>query len=419
MSVGNPTPGVLPPAGKLEFPNGRGQTLAARLELPPLSAFRPPRAMALFAHCFTCSKDSPAATRISRALGARGFGVLRFDFTGLGGSQGDLANAGFSSNVEDLLAAADFLRDAGHPPRLLLGHSLGGAAVLAAAPDIPEVRGVVTLGSPSEPAHVERLLPEAVREADDPIPIEIGGRTFALGRAFVEDLRTGRVLERVQRMKAALLVLHSPQDTVVGIDHARRIYEAARHPKSFLSLDGADHLLSRRADADYVADVVAAWSSRYLPPAPDAGEGLEEGSVLVVERDRRFTQDIAAGAHTWVADEPRKVGGEDLGPTPYDLLLAALGACTSMTLRMYARHKGLAVESIAVRLRHQRIHAADCETCETESGSIDHIVRELEVEGELSADQRQRLLEIADRCPVHRTLMGPKEIETRYARLSP
>ena len=399
---------------RLEFDNGRGAQLAARLELPAGE----PRAWALFAHCFTCGKDIAAATRISRALCQRGFAVLRFDFTGLGSSGGDFANESFSSNLEDLQAAAGYLREHHRAPSLLIGHSLGGAAVLAVASEIPEVQAVVTLGAPSDPTHVEHLIQDDVEtiRREGRANVNIAGRTFPIGRQFVEDLEERKQAERIGRIEQALLVLHSPQDDIVPIDHARRIYQAAVHPKSFVTLDGADHLLSKRQDADYVADVIAAWSSRYLPAEEvDAPDTPPEGVVRVVEQGGSYTNDVLAGRHRLLADEPTSVGGADLGPNPYQYLLAAMGTCTSMTLRMYANHKGWPLEGVQVDLTHAKIHAEDCAACESETGKVDRIERVLTVEGPLSDEQRARLLEIADRCPVHRTLEGEKEILTRLA----
>jgi putative redox protein len=400
---------------KIEFENAAGETLAGRLELPPTGS---PRAFALFAHCFTCGKDIAAATRIARALAARGFGVLRFDFTGLGGSDGDFANTSFTSNVEDLVAAAAWLRAHHRAPDLLVGHSLGGAAVLVAAPRIPEVDAVATIGAPSDVGHVAHLFAahrdEIQREGCR--IVEIAGRPFPISRRFVEDLAGHRLLTGLDTIGKAVLVMHSPIDEVVGIDHARRLYQALRHPKSFVTLDDADHLLRDPKDAEYVAEVLAAWASRYLDPIvaePDAA--LAQGEVLVRERSPgSFTQDVRIGRHRLVGDEPEKVGGADLGPDPYGLLLAALGTCTAMTLRMYASHKSLPIRGIQVRLSHQKLHAKDCEDCEGMEGRVDLIERVLEIDApELDEAQRQRLLEIADRCPVHRTFEGQKHVRTR------
>ena len=377
-----------------------------------------PRGFCLFAHCFTCSKDIAAAARIARALCERGFGVLRFDFTGLGGSEGDFANTDFSSNVADLMAAVEYMRKELEAPALLIGHSLGGAAVLSAAADVPEARGVVTIGAPSDTQHLKHIfegsLEDIAREGS--ARVSIAGRPFTIRREFVDDLEEHRLSGRIRAMSAAgkaLLILHAPEDDTVDLDHARRIYAAADHPKSFLSLDGADHLLNRRPDSEYAASLIAAWGSRYVPERERTQPVAEQGDVVVVERAGSFTQDVQLGKHALVADEPASVGGLDLGPNPYDLLLAALGACTSMTLRMYANHKGLPLEGVAVRLRHSKIHAKDCESCETEKGKVDRIERELVLEGDLDDAQRARMLEIADRCPVHRTLFGEKEVPTR------
>ncbi len=398
---------------KLMFPNGRGETLAGRLELPAGE----PTAFALFAHCFTCSKDVAAASRISAALAGLGFGVLRFDFTGLGNSEGDFANTNFSSNVEDLVAAADQLRSSHDAPVLLIGHSLGGAAVLAAAPRVPEARGVVTIGAPSEPGHVEKLL--ATRrseiESEGCAVVALAGREFRIKKQFLDDIRQSELAPRLRNLRKALLVLHSPIDDIVGIDHARRIFEAAIHPKSFVSLDTADHLLTRREDSSYVAAIISAWSSRFLEAgAPEAtGEQSEpRGTVLVTERGPLYAQRIVAGPHILSADEPGDVGGGDTGPTPYDLLLAALGSCTTMTLRMYANRKGWPLERVSVRLTHEKVHAEDCKECETREGRVDRIERRIELRGELDEEQRKRLLEIADRCPVHRTLEGEIVVRT-------
>lgn len=398
---------------RIDFPNDDGEHLSARLELP----LEPPRAFAIFAHCFTCSKDVAAATRISRALCERGIAVLRFDFTGLGNSEGDFANTNFSSNVDDLVAAARFLRENYQPAQLLIGHSLGGAAVLAAGGRIEEVRALVTIGAPSEPDHVLHLLEADLDsiERDGQADVTLAGRTFRIQKQFVEDVEERRLRDSIRGLAKPLLILHSPQDEVVGIDQARRIYEAAVHPKSFVSLDGADHLLSRREDSEYVAVTIAAWASRYLPLKEAPTPRSEEGYVRVEETGSGFANRITTSRHTLRADEPASVGGTDTGPTPYDLLLASLGACTSMTLRMYAKHKGIALERVAVRLKHEKIHAKDCEECESTEGRVDRIERELVLTGELTREQRERMLEIADRCPVHRTLVGSKQILTRLA----
>jgi len=401
---------------KVTFIGGSGENLAARLDLPQGR----PRAFALFAHCFTCSKDVFAAARIAGGLAERGFAVLRFDFTGLGASDGDFANTNFSSNVEDLVRAADFLRDRYEAPQLLIGHSLGGAAVLAAATRVPEARAVATIAAPADPAHVAAHFTEARAEIEAAGEAEVllVGRPFRIKKQFLEDIATHRLEQAIAGMKKALMVFHAPRDQVVGIDNASRIFLAAKHPKSFVSLDDADHLLSRRSDAVYVAEVLAAWAGRYLgsADAATATPRAPEGSVVVEETgEGKFTQRIAAGPHSLTADEPESAGGLDMGPSPYDFLLAALGACTSMTLRLYAERKGLALERTRVTLSHAKIHAEDCATCETREGKIDRIERVIETVGALSPEERRRLLEIADKCPVHRTLHSEILIETRAA----
>lgn len=407
------------PSIRTEFTGSQGATLAARLDTPET----PPRAWAVFAHCFTCSKDTRAAVHIARALAASGFGVLRFDFTGLGGSGGDFSNTHFSSNVDDLVAAADWLRTRHGTPALLVGHSLGGAAVLAAAHRIPDARAVVTLGAPFDPVHVTHQFGDglAVIAEQGQGTVTLAGRPFTIKRAFLDDLGGQAQSERIRELRRPLLVMHAPLDRVVGIDAAAAIFKAALHPKSFVSLDGADHLLDREEDARFAADVIAAWASRYLPaaaatPTVDATSeaAIEVGWLEVAETGTGlFTSAVRAGAHRWLVDEPVSVGGDDAGPNPYDLLNAALGACTAMTLRMYARQKNLPLERVIVRLKHSRIHATDCEHCETTTGRIDRIEREIELQGALDPAQRQRLLEIADKCPVHRTLHGEVDVLTR------
>jgi len=404
------------PSTRVEFTGSLGHPLAGRLDTPD----GPVRAWALFAHCFTCSKDTKAAAYIARALAEAGFGVLRFDFTGLGGSGGDFGNTHFSSNVDDLVAAADWLRGAHGAPALLVGHSLGGAAVLAAAHRVADARAVVTLGAPFEPAHVVHQLGESLAaiEADGQARVALGGREFTLRREFLDDVAGQPQAQHIQELRRALLVLHAPGDKVVGVDNARRIFEQARHPKSFVSLDDADHLLSREVDARYAAGIIAAWAARYLPPAPavtlPVAEALQGGTVRVSERGTgAFAVSVQAGRHALVGDEPLAVGGDDLGPSPYELLLAALGACTVMTLRMYARQKQWPLVNAHVTLTHDKIHAADCADCETTTGKVDRIERTIELAGPLDDAQRERLMEIADKCPVHRTLHSEVQVVTR------
>jgi uncharacterized OsmC-like protein/alpha/beta superfamily hydrolase len=401
---------------KATFVGGDGTSrLDARLDLP---AGRP-RAYALFAHCFTCGKDVFAASRIAAGLTRHGIAVLRFDFTGLGMSDGEFANTTFSSNIADLVAAADWLRAEHAAPDILIGHSLGGAAVLAAAEAIPEAAAVCTIAAPAEPSHVRRHLQVSAEEIERSGrgEVRLAGRPFTITRQFLEDIEEQRLGERIKGLGRALLVFHAPLDDIVGIDNATKIFAAAKHPKSFISLDDADHLLTRREDAIYVADVIAAWAGRYIGTAE--AEVLPEltapaGAVVVAEAGTGpFAQVISVGGrHRLRADEPLDFGGSDSGPSPYDFLLAGLGACTSMTIRIYASRKGLALTRASVTLRHDRIHAEDCETCETREGKIDRIAREITLEGDLDEAAKAKLLEIADKCPVHRTLHGEILVET-------
>jgi uncharacterized OsmC-like protein/pimeloyl-ACP methyl ester carboxylesterase len=402
------------PTERFQFPGSEGLQLAAALDTPD----GPIRAYALFAHCFTCGKDVLAAKRIAVALAAKGIAVLRFDFTGLGSSEGDFANSTFSSNVTDLVRAADHLRKTYQAPALLIGHSLGGAAVLAAAAQIPEARAVVTIGAPSDPFHVTGLLAgsiEEIRERGE-AEVSLAGRPFTIKRAFLDDVAEHSLMEHITQLHKALLVMHSPTDDTVGIDNATRIFIAARHPKSFVSLAGADHLLSDRRDAVYVADVIAAWVSRYLDAQKadnDADESEAPREVVVREtRNGKFQQTVTVGPHQLLADEPVAAGGDDTGLAPYDFVLAGLGACTSMTMRLYADRKSLPLERTTVTLRHNKIHAEDCAECETKAGMLDQIERVITMEGALDAEQRRKLMEIADKCPVHRTLTSEVRILT-------
>ena len=398
----------------LSFPGAHGAMLAARLDMPPAAA---PTAYALFAHCFTCSKETKATTYVSAALAERGIAVLRFDFTGLGASSGDFAGTNFSSNVEDLVSAADYLRQHYRAPALLVGHSLGGSAVLAAARRVPEAVAVATIGSPFDPAHVLHLIKdkEAV-ERDGEAEVNIGGRPFRIRRQFLEDISGSKLAGDVANLGKALLVMHSPRDSVVGVDNATRIFSAARHPRSFISLDPADHMLSRREDALYAGNILASWATRYLPASADAAPAPQPGIVVVQEtREGKFSQRVLAGRHAMRADEPVQAGGTDSGLSPYDLVLAGLGACTSMTIRMYADLKGFPLDRTTVELRHEKIHAADCSACDTKEGKIDRIDRLIRLEGPLSEEQRAKLLEISNKCPVHRTLHAEVTIPTRLA----
>lgn len=401
---------------RIEFPNIQGEQLSAALSLP---AQPEPRGYVLFAHCFTCGKNIAAASRISRALTAHGFAVLRFDFTGLGNSEGDFANTNFSSNVEDLLAAADFLRASYQAPVMMIGHSLGGAAVLAAAEKVPECKAVCTIGAPATPAHLLQNLENDPAAATPSYSLTVGQKTFPIQQQFVNDLTDAKVSDKLSRLKRALLVLHAPLDNVVSIDEAGKIFQQAKHPKSFVSLDGADHLVSRAEDAEYVADVISAWAKRYIPTSrDDQKEALAKGQVLVGEANKKFLRQVATDDHAWVADEPKKVGGDNLGPDPYEHLLAALGTCTSMTIRMYANHKKIPLEDVDITLSHSREHNQDCEDCDEQTARLDVLSRSIKLTGNLSDAERARLLQIADRCPVHKTLEGDLEIRTELSEQS-
>ena len=398
---------------KVEF-ESNGIKLAGLLESSDSDAVR---AYALFAHCFTCSKDIAAASRISRALVALGYAVLRFDFTGLGNSDGYFSNTNFSSNVEDLVAAADFLRSEFQAPQLLIGHSLGGAAVLKAAQSIDEVIAIATIGAPFDAQHVSKQLGSDLEKIskDGEAEVDLAGRKFKIKKQFVDDIRSQNNYH-IAKLRRALLILHSPVDATVNIAEAEKIYLQARHPKSFISLDKADHLLSRREDSEYVAACISAWASRFLPQAnviKPRESKLSKGHVKVDERNKHFARDVQTDNHVWIADEPVSAGGHDLGPDPYEHLLAALGACTSMTLRMYANRKNLALDDIEVQLNHQRSHAEDCEDCEGKSKFVDVIERNITLKGDLTDAQRKRLMEIADRCPVHLTMENYPKIVTK------
>ena len=400
------------PTERFQFPGSGGQ-LAAALDTPE----GPIRAYALFAHCFTCGKDVLAAKRIAVALAAKNIAVLRFDFTGLGSSEGDFANSTFSSNVADLVRAADHLRKVYKAPALLIGHSLGGAAVLAAAGQIPEATAVVTIGAPSDPTHVMGQFADSVEKIrkDGHAEVSLAGRPFTIKREFLDDVAEHSLMGHITKLHKALLVMHSPTDDTVGIDNATRIFVAAKHPKSFVSLSDADHLLSDRRDAAYVADVITAWASRYLDAttADDNASQAPREVVVSETRNGKFQQMVSVGPHRLLADEPVAAGGDDSGLAPYDFLLAGLGACTSMTMRLYAERKALPLTRTTVTLRHNKIHAEDCAECETKTGMLDQIERMITMEGALDAEQRKRLLEIADKCPVHRTLTSEVRILTR------
>ncbi len=398
---------------RIGFAGNDGSQLAARLDLPD----GPVRATAILAHCFTCSKDIPAVRRIAGRLAALGLAVLRFDFTGLGHSGGEFASTNFSSNIADLVRAARYLEQREMAPQLLIGHSLGGAAAIKAAPQIDSLRAVVTIGAPVDPAHVAQnfggKLDEIYRNGS--AQVMLAGRSFEIRRQFLEDIAGSSLKETLHHLKLALLVLHAPRDSIVSIDNAAEIFTAAKHPKSFVTLDDADHLITREADAEYVAEVIVAWSSRYLKLAPEPqSDTAPEGLVRVAEAEAGgFRQDVMInGKHRLIADEPVELGGHDLGPSPYQLVAAGLGACTSMTIRMYARRKGIPLTHVVCNVTHNKRHAEECENCDKGPHKIDVFQRSIRLDGNLNDEQRNALLAIADKCPVHRTLSGQAIIET-------
>lgn len=401
---------------KVEFISGEHK-LSGLLETPESDV----KFYALFAHCFTCGKDIAAASRISRALMRKGIAVLRFDFTGLGNSDGDFANSNFSSNIKDLIAAANFLRAEYQAPRLLIGHSLGGAAVLNVAQHVEEAMAVVTIGAPSDAEHVAHNFALQIDdiEKNGKAEVNLAGRVFTIEKQFLDDIKRYDS-SHIGQLRKALLVMHSPIDSTVNISEAEKIYQAALHPKSFVSLDGADHLLTKKRDAEYAADVIAAWAGRYISVPSNAKNSTEinagdnnsaqekveviKGHVIVEEKNHKFTQHVSTNSHYWLADEPQSAGGDNMGPDPYEHLLAGLGACTAMTLRMYATRKKLAIKHIKVELKHSRDYQQDCQDCEEKSQGIEAIIREISFVGELDTAQQTRFLEIADKCPVHKTL---------------
>lgn len=390
---------------KVTFKNSSGFDISGRMDLP---ADRQPLAYALFAHCFTCTKNLKAIAHICRALTNQGIAVLRFDFTGLGDSGGDFSETNFSSNIQDLVDAANFMNKNHESPAILIGHSLGGAAVLHAGSKIESTRAVVTIGAPADPIHIKNEIKDSWKKIDEKgqAKISIGGRPFTVKKQFLEDLDQIEMQKAIRALKKPLLIFHSPLDDIVDPENAAKIFKAAFHPKSFISLDKADHLLSKESDAIYVGSMIAAWAQKYVD-IPEKRKWIEDpGDNRIFARigETLYRTDIMANGHHIIADEPEPVGGGNLGPSPYDLLVSGLGACTCMTLRMYAARKKWPVDSISVGLQHQKIHVDECRNCETQDKRLDKIDLEIEIKGDLSPDQRKRMLEIAEKCPVHRTL---------------
>ncbi|SDF19964.1 putative redox protein [Pricia antarctica] len=398
---------------KVTFKNRKGQLLKGRLELP---IDRHPHNFVIFAHCFTCNKNLIAVKNISRALTSSGFGVLRFDFTGLGESEGDFADTNFSGNVDDLVAAADYLKEEYTAPTLLIGHSLGGAAVIFAAGEIPSVKALATIGAPSDPLHIKHLLKSSLQEIEQngKAVVNLSGRDFTIKKQFLEDLNEKSLPETASKLRKPILLLHSPQDTIVGIQNAEAIYKAAQHPKSFVSLDGADHLLMNKKDSEYVGEVISGWAKRYLP-LEEKEELLETKHQVVASLDAadRFTTQMKVGNHYITSDEPIDFGGNDFGPSPYELVSSGLSACTVMTLQMYAKRKNWPLENVTVHTSFGKSHAVDCEHCETDSAKIDTFHRDIQLFGDLDQKQRERLLQIANKCPVHRTLHSNVQVITQ------
>ena len=400
------------PTEAIRISTEAGHELSGSLELPTGLV----RGAALFAHCFTCTKQCKAAVSLSRALARRGIATLRFDFTGLGNSDGQFGHAGFTTDIADLVSAANFLHDRFSCGLLLIGHSLGGAGVLAAADDIgvDKVAAIATIGAPAEVEHVLHNIEgdlETIRR-DGIGKVSIGGRSYELTREFIDRVTHIDLLDEVSRLRVPMLFLHSPTDQTVGIENATKLFLAARHPKNFISLYGADHLLTEQADADFAADVIAAWADRYMAP-PEAVPVPDE-SVLVRTGYGKFGTEVMTGTHQFVADEPRSYGGEDGGPTPYQLLLSALGACTAMTMKMYADRKRLPLESVRVTLNHTRHHEPDVENAVEGTGGrqLEVLHRKISVTGDLTDEEREAIMAMADKCPVHRTLSGNLEIST-------
>jgi len=398
----------------LQFENSDGELLSGKLDVPVDGE---PIACAIFAHCFTCSKNLKAERIISRELTRQGYAVLRFDFTGLGRSEGEFGSTNFSSNIDDLIRAAEFMEKNHGAPRILIGHSLGGAAVMHAAHELPSVRAVATIGAPFDPTHIRHLISgnEDEIERTGAADVNIGGRAFRIRKQFLDDLESHDAAERVRNLKRALLILHSPKDQIVGIDNAAQIFGAAVHPKSFISLDSADHLLTTEADARYAGSVLGAWAGKYLDLAQEDAKHQERHdncTVAEIGRDH-YRTDILSNGHALIADEPTDLGGTNQGPTPYGLLLSALGACAAITIRMYADRKNWPLERVHVRLRHERVHADDCE-CESgdRTGMLDLIKKFVLLEGDLDEKQKARLLQIADRCPVQRTVDNNPVVQT-------
>ena len=397
---------------KVTFQNKEGKNLVGRLELP---LNQHPHNYVIFAHCFTCNKNLSAVKNIGKALTSKGFGVLRFDFTGLGESEGDFEDTNFSGNVQDLVAASNYLKQNYRAPTLLVGHSLGGAAVIFAAAEIDSVKAIATIGAPSDPSHVEHLLKSGIEEikASGKAVFNLSGRDFTIKKQFLDDLETKSLPDTIKNLQTAILVMHSPQDTTVGIKNAEEIYVAAKHPKSFISLEGADHLLMNRKDSVYAGEVISGWARRYVDMPEEVPLKTTHQVVASLATESGFTTAMKVGNHLMTADEPTSFGGNDYGPSPYELVSAGLSACTAMTIQMYVKRKGWPLENVEVHTSYGKSHAEDCEACESDSAKIDTFEREIKIKGNLDEKQKARILQIADKCPVHKTLHSETQVITK------
>ncbi|WP_300436362.1 bifunctional alpha/beta hydrolase/OsmC family protein [Christiangramia sp.] len=400
---------------EVSFKNSSSKVLKGVLELP---TNKKPKNFVLFAHCFTCNKNFHAPSKIGKSLASKGYGLLRFDFTGLGDSEGDFEDTNFSSNVEDLIAAAEFLKKEYVAPTMIVGHSLGGAAALFASKQIDSIKCIVTINAPSNLSHVQKHFETSVDEIEQAgfANIKIGGRSFKIKKQFIKDLKSNEDASALKEIKKSLLIMHSPQDKIVSIKHAEDLYRAARHPKSFVSLDGSDHMLSTKEDSEYVGSVISAWAGKYLKE-PKAPELETDHEVMANLGETGFTTQIIAGNHHFIADEPKKMGGSDLGPNPYELVSSGLAACTSMTIQMYARRKKWTVENVETHVSYSKKHATDCADCENKKAKIDNFEREISIKGDLDKKQLKRLMEIADKCPVHKTLSAQAQITSKLTDL--